>query len=58
MDEYIFNEDNDLMYELADNYYLLCPTVPAEENSLSVCWANGTSGISKSTIPHYIMLCC
>ena len=58
MDKYIFNEDNGLWYELTGDYYLPCVTAPTEENRLSAYGGSGTNGISKSTVPHYIMLCC
>lgn len=36
VDKYIFNENNNLWYELVGNYYLPCLTVPAEEQSIGM----------------------
>ena len=58
MDKYIFNEDNGLWYELSGDYYLPCLTVPAEEKQSVGVWGQRHKCISKSTVPHYIMLCC
>ena len=38
MDKYIFNETNDLWYELIGDYYLPCLTVPAEEEQPVGIW--------------------
>ena len=38
MDNYIFNEDNGLWYELSGDYYLPCLTVPAEEKQSVGVW--------------------
>ena len=38
MDQYIFNEDNGLWYELSGDYYLPCLTVPAEEKQSVGVW--------------------
>lgn len=36
MDKYIFNESNGLWYELRGDYYFLCLTTPAEEQSVGI----------------------
>lgn len=38
MDKYIFDENNGLWYELVDDYYLPCLTVPAEEEQPVGVW--------------------
>ena len=42
MDKYIYDESNGLWYELQDEYYLPCLTLPPEEKSLL---GYGDSGI-------------
>lgn len=36
MDKYVFNENNNLWYELVGEYYFPCLTVPAEEQPVGV----------------------
>lgn len=36
MDKYVFNENNNLWYELVGDYYFPCLTVPAEKQPVSV----------------------
>lgn len=38
MDKYIFDKNNGLWYELVDDYYLPCLTVPAEEEQPVGVW--------------------
>ena len=38
MDKYIFDENNGLWYELADDYYFPCLTVPTEEEQPVGVW--------------------
>ncbi len=38
MDKYILNENNGLWYELVDDYYFPCLTVPAEEEQSVGMW--------------------
>ncbi len=45
MDKYIYDDRNDLWYELQGDYYIPCLILPPEKNSLSVCGDSGTCGI-------------
>lgn len=48
MDKYIYDDRNDLWYELQGDYYIPCLILPPEKNSLSVCGDSGTCGIWKN----------
>lgn len=42
MDKYIYDESNGLWYELQDEYYLPCLTLPPKEEKPIGIWGSGT----------------
>ena len=49
MDKYIYDENNGLWYELVEDNYIPCLTLPLEENKPIGIWGgNGTCGILNS----------
>ena len=47
MEKYIYDEKNELWYELHVDYYIPCLELPTEKNSLSAFGGSGTRHISK-----------
>ena len=49
MEQYIYNEQNSLWYELRGDYYIPCLELPSEKEEQSiVIWGSGVRGISVS----------
>lgn len=49
MEKYIYNEQNDLWYELQGDYYIPCLELPAEkEKGISAYGDSGICGISEN----------
>ena len=47
MEQYIYNEQNSLWYELRGDYYIPCLELPSEKEEQSiVIWGSGVRGIS------------
>ena len=55
MEQYIYNEQNSLWYELRGDYYLPCLELPSEkEEQPIVIWGSGVRGISVSIKRRFI----
>ena len=55
MEQYIYNEQNSLWYELRGDYYIPCLELPSEKEEQSiVIWGSGVSGISVSIKRRFI----
>ena len=55
MEKFIYNEQNDLWYELQGDYYIPCLELPSEKEEQSiVIWGSGVRGISASIKRHFI----
>ena len=55
MEQYIYNEQNSLWYELRGDYYIPCLELPSEKEEQSiVIWGSGVRGISVSIKRHFI----
>lgn len=57
MDKYIYDEHNDLWYELVEDYYIPCLTLPPEEHKPIGIWGSGVYSISRIEREFYIPLC-
>lgn len=55
MEQYIYNEQNSLWYELRGDYYIPCLELPSEkEEQPIVIWGSGVRGISVSIKRRFI----
>lgn len=55
MEQYIYNEQNSLWYELRGDYYIPCLELPSEKEEQSiVIWGSGVLGISVSIKRRFI----
>ena len=58
MDKYIYDENNDLWYELQGDYYIPCLTLLKEEQQPIGIWGRNIFYISISTVKSCIIACC
>ena len=55
MEQYIYNEQNSLWYELRGDYYIPCLELPSEKEEQSiVIWGSGICSISVSIKRRFI----